>query len=391
MIDTHALPVLMTVLDSEGYKTSRDNINANAVSSHNSNPRDQHIPDVVMPEHPHSQAPKTPAMDSNERQWFEAQLVSQSEECSNLRNELLSAGQKLTQLRHNFIYEVRLLQKAIGDMQNAKSSKKCLSENSMLKEYSKLLIEREKLYETHESDLVTIKELKESYLTLSTEKPKKLSPNRPRSRLASRSPLRSQKQKANPKTEFKERSVQVESFRSAIWSTAKGFSVNSQIHVETEPCEPDKFQTTVDIGTLTDGDLSPQLNKETFAVFTLDSPKFLTRDVAILARHIEMSNTVSQTECRGIDVSCYATEDTVSYINGLSESPGHMLQEAVPEDTLHQIHIHGDDPEDIPQIPDEEELSPFTSDPPPTEVQYIQSNALNESFSVDQASSGIIE
>jgi hypothetical protein len=331
-------------------------------------------------------------IDQTERLWFEKQLQGKSEECSSLRSDLQAAGRTLTQLRHNFVYEVRLLQKAISDLQNSRNTKKNDPESSLLKEYSRLLIEREQLSQSHESDVITIKELKESYSILVSEKPKRASPNRPQSRDASRSPtkVKPKKKSASELNDI----VQVESILPATRSSVTHFSIQSQVHVEIRQGEPDPVKNMADVATASDGVSPSQFKLETYSSFITDRSNYQTRDVAILARHIDMGHAVSQTDLRGIDVSCSATEDSFPDTHMLSEADDHMLHVILPEDTLHQMHLDGDQPEVTPRIP-ENEASPLDpsedNNPPSTEVQYIQSSALNESFSLDPATSNEIE
>ena len=323
MIELNAIPVMMTVLDSEGYRTTRNDRPPEPTCD------EMERSETVQSDLVCGQTSKISACDTESKIFdnLRHHLKQKTEECSTVRDELSSVTQSLAKLRHNFVYEVKLLQKAILDLQQGKPGKKPDPDSSLLAEYGKLLIEREKFHRLHDEDTTAIRELKQTITNLMVDRGNK--PSRPPSRGASSSPVRNSKPS---KTKSTRTLLGTEQLSTIIVSWGKP---NVDQSVATQSC-------CLAETTQTDRRI---LSYQSHHIFNCDSAAVRsTRDVAILARRIDVAHTVCQTDKFGMDVATVTDRDTAS-LRFVHES--------------HSIaHINAED----------------------HTVQYVRSNALEESF-----------
>lgn len=340
MMDLHDLPATITVLDSEGYKTSREP--REPVASKSLEP--PFTQDVVKESaNPDTRMQYSLVQEDNHElvSRLRMELERTESTCESLRGDLDIAEKSLAKLRHNFTYEVKLLQKTISDIQHPKETKKLGSERSVLKEYCRLLTEREKLLEAHEADKLTIKELKESYLNMLAQKQKRSS--QPKSRVPSTSPLRSSKQILCPTNE----SGASPEAMCALAKRTSNLTVRSENMIFIEDAKPTRERESQSIP------LSHTFALESFSNFEHGRSMHETRDVAIQARHIDAGHALCQTERMGKDVSCDAVPIGDESIN-ISQS---SVDSAIDGAADHPIQNSDD-----------------------TAVQYVRSSALEDSF-----------
>jgi hypothetical protein len=97
------------------------------------------------------------------------ELLVKSQECKFSTERADSAAKALANIRQKFMYEVRLLQKAILNIQQQRGRKSC-DDTELLQQYSRLLVERESLLAKQESDEETIHELQMTLSSLIIER-----------------------------------------------------------------------------------------------------------------------------------------------------------------------------------------------------------------------------
>jgi len=331
MMNINSLPIMMTVLDSEGYQTSRkedETVIKTTIA---------HVPESTETEYQsNSRSLHAQVYDVGFLERLRAELERKKTECEENRRQLASAEKMVVQLRHNFVYEVKILQKAIADSQRPHGVKKSTPDPSVLKEYTQLLVEREKLQLVHEADTATIKELRNAYSSLMAQKAKKCVCSR--SRDSSTSPQRNSKKGPRPS------GIQAKSTNLApVNRITAGLSVHSFTSISIAPSQPDTLRES---STQT---RSQTLSHESLSSIACEPAVAETRHVGILSRHIDVGHAVCQTGKLGTDVACMISMSSRSHEYD-SEQP--LINETEPTNQLGGDNV----------------------------IQYMRSNAMEESF-----------
>ena len=175
-------PVAITILDSEGYVTSRERRMEAQVAYNDpecllvvDTVKSFILADVPPPPdvntHLHPVPDRDCALilldklqsDKEEQEsrldFFQTELTKRNEECKHFKRIAERNTAAISQMKHNHTYEVRLLQKAILNLQQ-RDRKKASPETEMLEQYTKNIVERDTLLKERnklESELFDLK------------------------------------------------------------------------------------------------------------------------------------------------------------------------------------------------------------------------------------------
>jgi len=203
------------------------------------------------------------------------EMLGLTEECRIKTETIENLHKSLGNMRHKFMYEIRLVQKAILNLQQQRG-RKSTEETEILQQYTKLLNERETLLARTQEYEQTIQELKMSFSSLVAER--------------KRTGTRSQKNKSPSRRDaFRTSEAQPTEQRSRI-PAPRSTMTTEHISIKTEGARV----PGIDACTLT---TTPALSTCTSEQAVHLSPNpWSTRDVARMSRPIDHLIGVTQTD-----------------------------------------------------------------------------------------------
>ena len=153
VLSSSIIPVTITLLDSEGYRSSRD-VQPGPASVHqetvlasptsvSDNMTQTHYIEVET--FPTNHDPNTHDVLISRLEFFHDELVKCNAECSHWKFEFNKLSDRIKKLTRNQTFEIRLLQKAVLAQQRGKNMNK--GHGDHISQYAKVLIERNNLIE----------------------------------------------------------------------------------------------------------------------------------------------------------------------------------------------------------------------------------------------------